>query len=90
MGAEGLSPDASRTASPDLDTLQDPRELVQRKFDTVEAPKDYIEKFKISGLFLDLLTQLSEEQPEDPHTFCLTWLRFHRHRFEDGEGGDSK
>jgi hypothetical protein len=60
----------------------DPRELLQRKWVECDAPLEYVENNKLSSMFNELLTQLILERPADPLTFCLTWLRWHRHTFE--------
>eukprot|EP00906_Rhabdomonas_costata_P024051 RCo034624 len=65
----------------------DPREFLDGKWETADAPKAYIERHNIPGMFKELLAQLLEEHPADPLTFCLTWLRWNRHKFEIAEDG---
>eukprot|EP00992_Anisonema_acinus_P009101 TRINITY_DN5290_c0_g1_i1.p1 TRINITY_DN5290_c0_g1~~TRINITY_DN5290_c0_g1_i1.p1 ORF type:complete len:166 (-),score=37.04 TRINITY_DN5290_c0_g1_i1:18-515(-) len=66
----------------DSDASVDPRDLLRTKFDACSDP-DYLNKFNLPTMFEDLLSQLVEEKPDDPYSFCLTWLRWHRHIFED-------
>jgi hypothetical protein len=83
--ADQLRPD-KRTIDHNYDRI-DPREFLQQKWSQGDAPLDYIEKFKLASLFSELLSQLLTERPVDPLTFCLSWLRWHRHTFEvDDEG----
>jgi hypothetical protein len=83
--AEQFKPE-NRVPDPSLDNVE-PRELMSRKWEAVDAPRAYIEKYKIPCLFTDLLTQLLDQKPEDPIPFCLSWLRWHKHTYEIGEDG---
>eukprot|EP01012_Entosiphon_sulcatum_P020145 TRINITY_DN2512_c0_g1_i1.p1 TRINITY_DN2512_c0_g1~~TRINITY_DN2512_c0_g1_i1.p1 ORF type:complete len:165 (-),score=35.82 TRINITY_DN2512_c0_g1_i1:72-566(-) len=49
---------------------------------TEPASHGYIIKSKLPWLFDELLSNLLVEKPLDPHTYCLTWLRWNRAKYE--------
>eukprot|EP01006_Ploeotia_vitrea_P055449 TRINITY_DN67996_c0_g1_i1.p1 TRINITY_DN67996_c0_g1~~TRINITY_DN67996_c0_g1_i1.p1 ORF type:complete len:190 (+),score=18.45 TRINITY_DN67996_c0_g1_i1:73-642(+) len=56
-----------------------------RKKITDEDSKEYILSHKLPWLFDDLLSNLLLEKPEDPHVFCLSWLRWNRKKYDEND-----
>eukprot|EP00996_Jenningsia_fusiforme_P002901 NODE_3710_length_930_cov_22.628831_g3410_i0.p1 GENE.NODE_3710_length_930_cov_22.628831_g3410_i0~~NODE_3710_length_930_cov_22.628831_g3410_i0.p1 ORF type:complete len:179 (-),score=37.71 NODE_3710_length_930_cov_22.628831_g3410_i0:176-712(-) len=82
--AQELQESAEHRASKSYAEDVDPRDAIRKQL-ADGAPMEYVENHKLAGLFDDLLTQLVAERPPDPHNFCLTWLRWHRHVYDGSE-----